>query len=439
MRGRWRLWPGIAALVSAAVSGGSLAQASGPFPPESCALVYPAVTTCSYVATQVASFAGAGPFHLRVSYTDSAGQLRIRYNLDQPAGPMTSAGTMDRYQIGIGDTVEAQVLGAGAVLTIGNPGAPPHSGLPAPAEARRLQGDTTPVHDPAIVASGGWYYIVSTGPGIPIRRSRDLLQWEPVGQVFAGALPAWAPQAVPGAQDPWAPDLSYFAGRWHLYYVVSTFAAKRSVIALATNSTLDPADPAYAWHDHGPVLDSRELTDPSGVPSDYNAIDPNVVLDDDGMPNLVFGSFYGGLKLLALDAATGRPIQPLAPVPLAANVQEYTGVEAGYMIARDGWYYLFASYDYCCRGTDSTYNVRVGRSRSVHGPFVDDLDIPLLAGGGRYVLTSHGDMRGPGHNAVLRRGDRYDIVFHWYDAAANGTPTLGIMPLAWTADGWPTI
>jgi arabinan endo-1,5-alpha-L-arabinosidase len=73
----------------------------------------------------------------------------------------------------------------------------------------------------------------------------------------------------------------------------------------------------------------------------------------------------------------------------------------------------------------------------VNGPFVDDLGTPMLAGGGRYVLTSRGDMRGPGHNAVLRRGRRFDIVFHWYDAANGGTPTLGILPLHWTADGWP--
>jgi len=219
---------------------------------------------------------------------------------------------------------------------------------------------------------------------------------------------------------------------------MSTFGAKRSVIGLATNVTLDPHNPRYAWHDVGPVLDSHELTDTSAVPTDYNALDPNVILDGSGAPHLVFGSFYGGLKLLDLDPATGRPVLSTAPTPLAANVQEYTGVEAGYMIARDGWYYLFGSYDYCCRGTDSTYNVRVGRSRSVNGPFVDDLGIPMLAGSGRYVLTSHGDMRGPGHNAVLRRGKHFDIVFHWYDAADNGTPTLGILPLHWTRDGWPT-
>ena len=399
-------------------------------------LAYPAATKCAYVATDVASFVGTGPFHLRVSYTDSGGNIRTRYEIDAPAGVTTSAGTVDVRQIGIGDTVEGAVLGPGSFLAIGNPGAMPHSPVRV-TEAPRLTGDTA-VHDPAIATSRGWYYVYSTGPGIPIRRSKDLIHWEVQGSVFPANAPTWATQLVPGTEFPWAPDLSFFNGRWHLYYTVSTFGAKRSVIGLATNTTLDPSDPGYRWNDTGPVLDSRELADASGIPTDYVALDPNVIRDRSGTAHLVFGSFYGGLKSLRLNPVNGRPVLPLLPVPLATNVQEYTGVEAAYMVARRGWYYLFASYDYCCRGTDSTYNVRVGRSRSVNGPFVDDLGIPMLAGGGRYVLTSRGNMRGPGHNSVLRRGDRFDIVFHWYDAANGGAPTLGILPLRWTADGWPT-
>jgi arabinan endo-1,5-alpha-L-arabinosidase len=405
-------------------------------PPEGCVLVYPVTPTCAYVATQVATFTGVGPFHIRVGFTDSGGTARIRYDIHQPAGQQRLIGTGDDLQIGIGDTVDAEV-GPGGLLGIGNPGAVPHTSVPT-TEAPRLSGDTAQVHDPAIAASNHAYYLFSTGPGIPIRRSTDLVHWSLVGRVFATDVPAWGPQLVPGSDGVWAPDVSFFGGRWHLYYVVSTFGAKRSVIGHATNATLDPGDPSYAWRDEGPVLDSHELADPSAIPTDYNALDPNVVLDRAGAPHLAFGSFYGGLKALPLDAATGALVQTWLPTPLAANVQEYTAVEAAFMIARRGWYYLFASYDYCCRGTDSTYNVRVGRSRSVTGPFVDDHGVPMLAGGGRYVLTSQGDMRGPGHNAVLRRGDHYDIVFHWYDAAHSGTPTLGILPLHWTKAGWPT-
>jgi beta-xylosidase len=157
----------------------------------------------------------------------------------------------------------------------------------------------------------------------------------------------------------------------------------------------------------------------------------------DGAPHLEFGSFTAGLMVTDLDASSGRPRQPFVAVPVAANVQEYTGVEGGYMVYRSGWYYLFGSYDYCCQGAASTYNVRVGRSRTVDGPFLDDLGIPMLAGGGRYVLTSDGDMRGPGGEGVIHVGSNDDIFFHYYDASNNGTPTLGILRLEWTPDGWP--
>ena len=397
-------------------------------------------TACSYVATQVASFVGTGPFHIRASYQDSAGVEHVRFDVSAPAGQVVepfSGLPFEPHQVGIGDRVDASVTGPGGSLAIGNPGAPPSSGPHTPPPAPRLSGDVTPVHDPAMTFSDGWYYLFTTGPGIGMRRSRDLVHWESAGTVFAGAMPAWAPRVIPGAQDVWAPDLSFFGGRWHLYYAISTFGGSRSAIGLATNATLDPNDPAYAWDDQGPVIESCGQSDPSCPPTVYNAIDPNVVIGPDGAPHLEFGSFLAGLMVTDLDAATGRPVQPFLPAPVAANVQEYTGVEGGYMIYRAGWYYLFGSYDYCCQGTNSTYNVRVGRSRSVRGPFVDDLGIPMLVGGGRYVLTSNGDMQGPGGEGVIHAGGADHIFFHYYDASNNGTPTLGILPLRWTPDGWP--
>lgn len=157
-----------------------------------------------------------------------------------------------------------------------------------------------------------------------------------------------------------------------------------------------------------------------------------------GTPWLTFGSAFGGLKLVRLDPATGQSVAPTVPVPVATHPQSFTIVEAPYVVARDGWYYLFASYDWCCLGVQSTYNVRVGRSRSIVGPYLDDMGVPLLAGGGRLVLSAAGDMRGPGHNAVLEGPDGWFLVFHWYDAANAGVPTLGVLPIAWTQDGWPT-
>lgn len=216
-----------------------------------------------------------------------------------------------------------------------------------------------------------------------------------------------------------------------MYYAVSTFGSKRSAIGLATNPTLDPSDPRYRWTDRGVVLESNETTD-------YNAIDPNLVLDAEGRPWLVFGSFWGGIKLVALDAKTGKPADAIVR-PLASRAVPTWGIEAPFVVHRRGYYYLFTSFDNCCRGTESTYNIRVGRSTSLAGPYVDDQGIPLLLGGARLVLESEGTKRGPGHNAVLKDGRAWRLFFHYYDATSGGTAKLGVLPIAWTQDDWPDV
>jgi arabinan endo-1,5-alpha-L-arabinosidase len=99
------------------------------------------------------------------------------------------------------------------------------------------------------------------------------------------------------------------------------------------------------------------------------------------------------------------------------------------------YYYLFVSRDYCCKGTDSTYQIAVGRSDSITGPYVDKDGRDLAAGGGTTLLTSDGNMIGPG-------GQSYDddyLAFHFYDGAADGRPTLAIRQVSWTDDGWPVV
>ncbi len=112
------------------------------------------------------------------------------------------------------------------------------------------------------------------------------------------------------------------------------------------------------------------------------------------------------------------------------------GVEAPFIVRHGEYFYLFVSFDYCCRGSSSTYNIRVGRSSSVDGPYVDDVGVPMLLGGGRLILQGEGSRRGPGHNAVLRDGATWRLFFHYYDAARAGTASLGILPIHWTRDGW---
>lgn len=115
-------------------------------------------------------------------------------------------------------------------------------------------GDVTHVHDPCIIKCGDYYYIYSTGDRIAIRRSPDLTFWHFMDKVFED-IPAWGEREVPGVSNIWAPDIFYNEGICYLYYSLSTFGSNRSCIGLATNTTLDPADPNYKWLDKGKVSD----------------------------------------------------------------------------------------------------------------------------------------------------------------------------------------
>lgn len=316
------------------------------------------------------------------------------------------------------------------------------SGTAAASINDRLSGDIAPVHDPSMIRAGDSYYLFSTsqvkeGKGlIHIRVSKDLLTWKFIGSVFP-QIPEWAKKKISGTEGIWAPDISYVNGRYRLYYTVSTFGSNRSVIGLATNATLDPSSPDYAWRDEGEVIES-------GRSDDYNAIDPNFVLDRAGGQWLAFGSFWSGIKLVRLDPATGKPVPGDKKIYALAERSklEYSGaIEAPYIIDHGGYYYLFASFDFCCRGVDSTYYTVVGRSKHITGPYVDRSGKPMLNGGGFLVLHAQLDpthrWRGPGGESILREGDKDYIVYHAYDAKNHGIPTLRIQPLGWTNDGWP--
>ena len=334
-----------------------------------------------------------------------------------------------------------------AVLELAGCGGLSRSASPTPATlspARPVATQPSPVrnvHDPAVIKVGTLYWLYSTGPGIPIRRSTDLVHWRTVGRVFVQALPAGADALVPGVRFPWAPDVSFYHERFHLYYALSTFASQRSAIALATNATLDPTQPGYGWTDGGVVVTSD-------TGDSFNAIDPTVALDERGEPWLAWGSFWGGIKLHRLNAATGRlATADTTTYSLASRVGPFVtsgptdaeAIEAPSIVAHGGHFYLFASYDLCCRGAASTYNTRVGRSVAITGPYVDRTGRALTAGGGTVVLAGAGRVSGPGGGSVLVDGDRAYLVHHFYDTQANGTPTLQVRPITWSAEGWPVV
>jgi arabinan endo-1,5-alpha-L-arabinosidase len=297
------------------------------------------------------------------------------------------------------------------------------------------EGDIRNVHDPSIIKEGNTYYLFSTRAGISVRCSEDLIRWRLCGDVFAH-LPQWAVQDVQGLRGLWAPDVSYFANTYHLYYSVSTFGSNRSSIGLVTNKTLDPSSNEYRWMDQGKVISSYKE-------DDWNAIDPNVVLDESGHPWLSFGSFWSGIKMRKLDASTGKldsKDQTLYSLAARPRTNGSPGaIEAPFIIRRSGFYYLFVSFDFCCRGPQSTYNMRVGRGKQVTGPYVDRNGKNMLEGGGTLVLEGESRWRGPGHCALLQEKNGDKLVYHAYDSDFRGLPTLRISILVWDAEGWPQV
>ena len=316
-------------------------------------------------------------------------------------------------------------------------------------QALETHGDVQFVHDPAIIRECATWYLFSTGNGperkgeIPIRCSQDLHQWQKCGYVFA-EIPEWIKKESPQTKELWAPDISFFNGEYHLYYAFSVFGKNTSGIALLTNKTLDPSRSDFHWVDRGLVLRSR-------TEDDFNAIDPNLILDDKGQAWLAFGSFWDGIKMRRIDTKTGllspedtklyslaRRKRPQNPPPNPPGLPgNWQAIEAPFIVRHGDYYYLFVSFDLCCRGIKSNYKTMVGRSRWVTGPYVDADGTPMLDGGGTALLLGNSRWFGPGGESVLQQKDGDIIVFHAYDGA-TGHAYLQISTIAWS-DGWPKV
>ncbi len=288
-------------------------------------------------------------------------------------------------------------------------------------------------HDPSTIAkSGDRYYVYRTAQGIMAKYSTDLRNWTYGGQVFpAGTIPSWTSNAVPKFDGTiWAPDIVQVApNRYFLYYSVSSWGSQVSAIGLATNSTLNPSAPGYAWVDQGPVIQSA-------VGSPYNCIDPSVFQDANGTLWMTFGSYWDGIHLIQLDPTTGHRIAPNSPV---TRLADNSSIEASCLFKRGSFYYLFVNWGSCCSGIDSTYNIRVGRSTAITGPYRDRSGVSLVNGGGDLFLESTGRFVGPGHAGIFVEGATNWFAYHYYDGNNNGTAALGLARLNWTADGWPAL
>jgi arabinan endo-1,5-alpha-L-arabinosidase len=267
------------------------------------------------------------------------------------------------------------------------------------------------IHDPSTIAlCNGRFYTYGTGGSSLV--SDDGWTWR---------------RGAPLPRRGLAPDVIHLGDRYYVYVAANIGAQPRAAINMISSKTLDPDSPDYKWEEGGVVASS------DGV-EDSNAIDPGVFLDpNDGRLWLVYGSYFGYIRLVELDPKTGKRLNPNdQPRNLAINC------EASDMIYHDGWYYLLATHGSCCRGADSGYNIRAGRARKVTGPFLDNMGVDMIQGGGKLFIGSGGRVIGAGHFGLLDLGDGVQKFSLHYEADLDrgGASVLDIRPLLWK-DGWP--
>lgn len=286
------------------------------------------------------------------------------------------------------------------------------------------------IHDPSVVKRGTGYLVASTGTGIGLKTSPDRTAFTDIGKAFPNGLP-WA-HAYSNPDDPdgmWAPDLSYQNGKYYMYYSASRVGSFHSAIFLATSTTGNPG----TWVNNGLVIESLNT-------GNFNAIDPHLLVDDQGRWWLSFGSYGTGIKMIRLDPATGKRLDStfltIADRSKGSGQRFYGPLEASYIVKRGSYYYLYMSFDRCCAGVSSDYRVTVARSTSPTGPYVDKYGVAATNAGGTEILAGHGAINGPGHQAVLADVDGDVLSYHYY---TDTGPRLGINLIGYDADNWPYV
>ena len=309
-----------------------------------------------------------------------------------------------------------------------------------------FQTDTVMVHDPVMAWENGTYYLFSTGHGLQWATSKDRKTWVVQSNPFMEQIPAWTQDSVPGFRNHvWAPDVIRWHDRWWLAYSCSTFGKNTSAIGLMSADRLDGQ-----WKDEGCLVASRENRD------NWNAIDPAFVVDDSDNLWLTWGSFWDGIQMALLTPHSSL-LTPNSQRTIARRValrdtvkaepnptSHFAGrnaIEAPFILRHGGWYYLFVSWDYCCRGAKSNYRVAVGRSRQVDGPYVDRSGKPMTEGGGELFLEGDKkEFEAAGHCAAydLPTGESL-FICHGYSTRMGGASILIQRPIVWTPDGWPKL
>lgn len=269
------------------------------------------------------------------------------------------------------------------------------------------------IHDPStIMECDGKYYTFGTFGGGLI--SEDGWSW------FEGGV-------RPGRGA--APDAVKIGDRYLIAYGSTgggLGGGHNGKINTMWNKTLDPNSPDFEYTEPIVVAQSENM-------EDCDAIDPGLLLDPtDGRLWCSYGTYFGFIRLVELDPKTGKRIEGNEAIDIAIDC------EATDLIYRDGWYYLLGTHGTCCDGANSTYNIVVGRSRKVTGPYLDNMGRDMLKGGGKMVVAAGGRLIGPGHfgRVVLEEGVEKMSCHYEADLDQGGRSVLGIRPLLWKND-WP--
>lgn len=306
--------------------------------------------------------------------------------------------------------------------------------------ARNISDPTNPlkgtltIHDPSSIQKDGDSYYTFGSHGSALT-SNDRITWKSGTSVIRrlGTQSWWA---VHGG-DIWAPECVRMDGVWYFFYSVSAWMEFNSAIGVATSPTIDPDNPEYQWEDQGLVIDSLQAAD--GGPM-VNVIDPGTFLDDDGKWYMIFGSFQGGVRLIELDRATGKPVHdPPEPVVITTHLGE-----ASFLLHWKEYYYCTVSTGTCCKGMESTYKIVYGRATSVEGPYTNREGRSFKSGSFTDLLSRDYDDDG----AVLHAGmgcsgffwdnDTLLISYHAY-TAPGGDALLNIKPICLDSEGWLTM
>lgn len=269
------------------------------------------------------------------------------------------------------------------------------------------------IHDPSTIQEcDGKYYTFGTGGGGLI--SSDGWSWH------SGAV-------RPGGGA--APDALKIGDRYLVVYGATgggLGGGHNGRILTMWNKTLDPESPDFKYTD--PI----EVASTDGN-EDCDAIDPGLLLDPTtGRLWLSYGTYFGYIRLVELDPKTGERVKGNEAIDIAIDC------EASDLMYRNGWYYLLGTHGTCCDGVNSTYNIVVGRSRKVTGPYLDNVGRDMLQGGGKMVIAAHDKVVGPGHFGRIIEGEGVEKMSCHFEAdfEQGGMSVLGIRPLLWKND-WP--